>query len=169
MIDKERKWCEECSAVGLTWIKKVDRLYSKCSCIVCGHIDDYRQAHIRRGKVKCSNCYERKWCEECSAVGLTWIEKVDGNRSKCSCNVCGHIDDYRQDNIRRGNVRCTACQITKYKSALKDGWTFINHHCENGQSYVNIQHSCSDTIVKVKSGNFLNGSYDCPHCMHTFQ
>lgn len=110
---------------------------------------------------------ETKMCEECSAVGLTWIEKVDGLYSKCSCIVCGHIDDYQQANIRRGKVRCTACQITKYKSALKDGWTFINHYRENHTTYVNIQHRCSDPIVKVAVSAYLNAAYDCPHCMHT--
>lgn len=163
----ETKWREECKAEGLIWIEKVDAAYSKCSCNVCGHVDNYDQGQIRRGKVKCSNCYQARMSEECSAVGLTWIEKVDKRNSKCSCNVCGHIDNYDQNQIRRGDVKCTPCQITKYKSKLKQGWTFIDHCCENKQTYVNIQHSCSDAIVKVQSGNYLNGVYDCPHCMHT--
>ena len=163
----QTKMVEECKAVGFTWVGRAGGAYSKCSCNVCGHVDDYRQDHIRRGNVKCSQCYETKMREECSAVGLTWIAKVDAKYSMCSCNVCGHVDDYVQSDIRRGEVKCTACQITKYKSKLKQGWTFINHYYENKQSYVNLKHSCSDTIVKVHTSNYLKGSYDCPHCMHT--
>ena len=161
------KMREECSAEGLTWIAKVDGKHSKCSCNVCGHVDDYRQGNIRSGKVKCSQCHNTKLSEECSAVGLTWIAKVDGDYSKCSCNVCGHVDDFRQDHIRIGNVKCTACQIIKYKQAAKQGWSFINHYSKNKQSYVNLKHNCSDAIVKVHTGNYLIGGYDCPHCMHT--
>lgn len=164
---KEIKWIEECKAVGLMWLGKVDGKYSKCACSMCGHVDNYVQGHIRNGKVKCSLCHETKLREECSAVGLTWIEKVDKNYSKCSCNMCGHVDSYVQNHIRRGNVKCTACQITKYKAALKDGWTFISNYGENRKSYVNIQHSCSDAIVKVHIGAYLKGVYDCPHCSHT--
>jgi len=163
----DTKMSEECKAVGLTWIAKVNKSHSKCSCNVCGHVDDYGQGDIRRGNVKCSHCHETKMREECSAVGFTWVGRAGGVYSKCSCNVCGHVDDYHQGAIRRGAVKCAACQITKYKAAPKDGWTFIDHYRENKQTYVNIQHSCSDTIVKVKSGNYLNGSYDCPHCIHT--
>ncbi len=167
MTSKEIQWSEECRAVGFTWIAKVDANYSMCSCNVCGHVDNYNQGHIRRGNVKCSHCHNTKMSEECSAVGLTWIAKVGRTYSKCSCNVCGHVDDYRQDNIRRGKVKCTACQIIKYKSKLKQGWTFINHYYENKQTYVNLKHNCSDDWVKVSVSNYLNGVYDCPHCMHT--
>ena len=73
---------------------------------------------------------ETKLREECSVEGLIWLGKVDGARSKCSCIVCGHVDDYQQNNIRHGKAKCTACQIAKYKAVLKDGWTFINNYCE---------------------------------------
>lgn len=115
MNEKEMKWREECKAIGFTWLVKVDGTYSKCSCNMCGHIDDYDQANIRRGRVKCSNCYETKMSEECSAVRLMWIKKVDGNRSKCSCNVCGHVADYDQGAIRRGKVKCSQCYYTKWR------------------------------------------------------
>lgn len=167
MNDKEMKWREECKAVGLTWLGKVDWSRSKCSCNVCGHVDEYVQGAIRRGKVKCSQCHETKMREECSAVGLMWMAKVNKSHSKCSCNMCGHVDNYVQGDIRRGEVKCTACQITKYKQAAKQGWTFIDHYCENKSTYVNLKHSCSDAIVKVHIGAYLKGSYDCPHCMHT--
>ncbi len=163
----EAKMREECKAVGFTWVEKVDKRHSKCSCNVCGHVDNYHQGNIRGGNVKCSNCHNTKMREECSAVGLTWIEKVDKCHSKCSCNVCGHVDNYAQAHIRRGGVKCTSCQIIKYKQAAKQGWTFINHYRENNHTYINTQHNCSDTIVKVKSGNYLKGAYDCHHCMHT--
>lgn len=167
MIDKEMKWREECSAVGLMWLGKAGGGYSKCSCNVCGHVDNYQQGDIRRGKVKCSHCHETKLREECSAEGLTWIAKVNKSHSKCSCNICGHVDDYQQGHIRLGKVKCTACQITKYKAALKDGWTFIDHYRENKHTYVNLKHSCSDDLVKADVGHYLKCVYDCPHCMHT--
>ncbi len=167
MNDKEIKWMEECSAVRLTWLSKVDGNYSKCSCNVCGHVDNYQQSAIRRGNVKCSHCYETKISEECKAAGFTLVVKVDGRYSKCTCNVCGHVDNYNQANIRRGNVKCTSCQITKYKAVLKDGWTFINHYQENNLTCMNLKHNCSDAIVKVHLSAYLNGAYDCPHCSHT--
>lgn len=100
-------------------------------------------------------------------VGLTWITKVNKSHSKCSCSVCGHVDNYVQGDIRRGSVKCTSCQITKYKQAAKQGWTFIDNYRENKHTYVNIQHSCSDDLVKVDVGAYLKGEYSCPHCMHT--
>ena len=126
MIDKETKWREECKAVGFTWIEKVDKRHSKCSCDVCGHVDNYRQGAIRLGDVKCSHCYETKLREECKAVGFTWIEKVDKRHSKCSCDVCGHVDNYHQNAIRIGKVKCSHCYETKLREECKAvGFTWI--------------------------------------------
>ena len=167
MISKQEEWKAECEAVGLTWIEKVNGHYSKCSCDVCGHVDDYRQDSIRCGNVRCKQCHETKMREECKSVGFTWLGKVDGYYSKCSCDVCGHVDDYRQDSIRRGTVSCSNCQITKYNSAAKRGFEFINHFRDGRRTYVNVKHSCCDDLVKVDIGAYLRGSYDCQHCMHT--
>lgn len=167
MIDKESKWKAECETEGLTWIEKVDKNCSKCSCMVCGHVDEYDQGAIRRGRVKCSKCHETKMREECKVVGLIWLSKVNGQYSKCSCMVCGHIDTYQQANIRLGKVKCTNCQITKYKTAVKPGWEFINHFSDGRLTYVNLRHNCCDDLVKVRVSDYLRGEYDCPHCSHT--
>ena len=109
-----------------------------------------------------------KYTAECSAAGFEYIGKSSRvGYSVVKCMVCGAVDEFQQGNIRGGRVRCKDCQISKYQQASKDGWTFINHYCENHRSYVNIQHRCSDAIVKVEVGAYLNGSYDCPHCMHS--
>jgi len=105
--------------------------------------------------------------DECKAERFTWIEKVDGVRSKCSCMVCGHVDVYRQGDIRHGKVRCEQCQITKYKSSAKPGWTFMDHFCDGRKTYASVKHNCCDDLVKVEVGAYLKGVYNCPHCMHS--
>ena len=164
----DEKYKAECLAEGFVYLGKSDRRnYSVVKCNVCGGVGEYVQGHIRAGKVRCNECQESKIREECSAEGFTWIEKVDKNRSRCSCNVCGHVDVFAQANIRAGNVRCKACQNTNYKSAAKDGWEFINHFCEERKTYVNLKHYCCDDLVEVDIGNYIKGKYSCPHCSHT--
>ena len=113
------------------------------------------------------NVKEMKWREECKAVGLTWVGRAGAKYSVCSCNVCGHVDEYQQGHIRAGKVRCGGCQTTKYKSVAKDGWTFDGHYCVDRLTYVNLKHSCGDDLVKVQVGSYLKGAYDCPQCQTT--
>lgn len=165
MIDKESKWASECLDCNFEYLCRGSRSgYSQVKCMVCGGVGEYRQDAIRRGEVRCRTCHEKKMREECSAEGFTWLGKVDAKNSKCSCNVCGHVDEYEQSNIRAGRVRCKACQITKYESAAKDGWVFVDHFRKNGQTFVNLKHDCGDVLVKVHVSHYLKGVYDCPHC-----
>lgn len=219
------KYTAECLACNFTYIGKSSRVnYSVTKCMVCGGVEEYDQRHIRNGNVRCKQCHETKMREECSVEGFLYLWKSSrSGYSVTKCLVCGTVGEYQQSAIRAGNVRCKECQITKYKSAAKDGWSFvnhfrdgrltfvnlkhdycddlvevqvsaflkgeyscphcqitkyksavkdgwefINHFCENGrQTYVNLKHSCCDGLVIVQTGHFLNGAYECPHCMHT--
>ena len=109
-----------------------------------------------------------KYTAECLAEGFEYLGR--GTRkgySVAKCMVCGTVDDYHQTNVRAGRVRCGACQISKYKSAVKDGWTFDNHFCADRQTFVNIKHECCDDLVKVRAGAYLNGKYTCQKCQIT--
>lgn len=108
---------------------------------------------------------EAKWKVECEVVGFEYIGR--GSRSGYSqvrCMVCGWVGEYQRSAIRAGKVKCSHCQITKYKQAAKDGWVFVDHFCENGQTYVNLKHECCDELVKVHASHYLKGKYSCPHC-----
>lgn len=110
-----------------------------------------------------------KWSRECSENGFKFLRKSSEN-SKCSiaeCNVCGHVDSFYQHHMRDGKVRCEQCLIQKYKAAVKHGWEYVDKTVNKTKSYVILKHNCSDNLVTVESGNFLNGKYDCPHCMHS--
>lgn len=169
MIDKETKWRDECSAIGFTWLGKVDGHYSKCSCTVCGHVDTYHQANIRRGEVKCQQCQIIKY-QKSAKPDWTFIDHfrdgrltyVNVKHTRCECLVKVHVGNYL-----KGEYDCPRCQITKYKQSAKQGWTFIDHFFDGRTTYVNLKHNCCDDLVKVRVGAYLKGKYDCPNCSHT--
>lgn len=106
-----------------------------------------------------------KYASECLAEGFEYIGKSDRrNYSVVKCNVCGYVDEYQQTNIRLGKVKCSHCQITKYKSSVKPDWTFMNHFRDGSLTFVNLKHNCCNDLVKVQVSAYLRDSYDCPHC-----
>lgn len=164
----DEKYSGECLAAGFEYLWKGSRKgYSVVKCNVCGAEGEYHQSAIRAGNVRCKACHETKMKQECLEQGFDWLKKVDGHNSLCRCLTCGHEDTFVQGAMRDGKVKCSNCQLTKYQQAAKNGWTFITHFRKNNQTYANLKHSCSDELVKVHSGAYLKGVYDCPHCMHT--
>ena len=163
------KYAAECIAAGFEYVGKSSRKdYSMVKCMTCGADDEFAQHHIRAGRVQCKHCHETKLINECLAEGFGYLGKSSRvGYSVTKCMTCGTVDEFAQYSIRTGRVRCGACKITKYKSAAKDGWTFDGHYCVDRQTYVNLKHSCSDNVVKVRVGAYLDCSYDCPICMHT--
>jgi len=166
----DEKYSAECLAAGFEYIGKSSRVnYSVVRCMVCGAIGEYQQTNIRAGTVRCKECQISKY-KSVVKNGWSFINHFCEDRTtyvnlKHSCGgelVKVHVGAYL-----KGSYDCPHCQLTKYKSVVKNGWSFINHFCEDRTTYVNLKHSCSDDLVKVDVGAYLKGSYDCPRCMHT--
>ena len=166
----DEKYSEECKAVGFEHIGRGSRSgYSVTRCLVCGHVDDYQQAHIRAARIRCKECQIAKY-KSAAKDGWEFINHIRESRETyvnlkhecCDDLVKVHVGAYL-----KGKYSCPHCQITKYKQAAKPGWTFVDHFCDGKSTYVNLKHSCGDDLVKVRIGDYLNGKYSCPHCQIT--
>lgn len=163
MSDKELKWKSECLAKGLKYLgKPKDRNYSTCECQLCGHVDDYQQVNIRAGKVSCSNCNDIKWKAECLAQGLKWISKKNARHSTCECTTCGHVDDYRQDSIRAGEVSCSNCNELRWKSeCLAQGLKWLS---KKNAKYSTCECTTCGHIDDYRQSHIRAGAVACSNC-----
>ena len=164
-MNRIEKWTSECLEQGFKWLGKVDGARSRCECMVCGHVDDYRQGDIRRGEVRCSSCHETKMKNECLQQGFEWIHKVDGNNSLCRCLVCGYEGTYQQGAMRKGDVRCSSCHETKMKNeCLDQGFEWIRK-VDGHHSLCRCLSCChQDTFQQV---NMRKGEVRCSSCHET--
>ena len=83
----------------------------KCRCIKCGHIDDYYKYAVLKDVSLCNKCGIRIGKNRLGEIyrGLKIIKELGGNKVKCECNICGHIDDYYKGPLTSNGVVCVEC------------------------------------------------------------
>ena len=138
--------CQEClnesiranlQKQNLTMVKRV-RVGSLISCNVCNNTWAVRNDTASKGSPTCEVCFDKELEEDAKAVGFTYLKDRVPVRSSApskttlsrwySCNKCGHIDTFQHSGMRKGNVRCSSCYVTRLQAeATKEGMTYLGH------------------------------------------
>ncbi|HEY6438083.1 MAG TPA: hypothetical protein VIY47_15945, partial [Ignavibacteriaceae bacterium] len=121
-IDEKQK--TEAKKVGLELIgsgnKKGFRLYRWK---ICGHEKEYDTGSVRKGSVRCTECFEELYRKEANLAGLILLGPGSSSGSRSYKRIsCDHINEYRLSFVREktdGNVYCPNCdEIKKEKTKL---------------------------------------------------
>ncbi len=95
------------AAQGWIWLSQIDAKYSSYK-HHCGHTQNTRMGHMRKGVVKCANCQAEKFKSE-TAQGWAWLGQVYGNYGHYQ-HVCGNAQIFHTSNMDKGMVACHACE-----------------------------------------------------------
>jgi hypothetical protein len=109
------KLSAEAAAVGLVLVGAgKDANYRAYRWVECWHEAEYYTANVRRGKVRCQQCFDSKLHTEAAALGLVLLGTGKaGNYRACRWLSCGHEAEYRTDAVREGRIRCQQCLDAK--------------------------------------------------------
>lgn len=138
--------CQEClddsiranlQKQNLTMIKRV-RVGSLISCNICSNTWAVRNDTASKGSPTCNLCFDSELEKEAHAAGFTYLKDRKPLRSNCpsrttlsrwySCNICGSIDTFQHGGMRKGNVRCSKCYLTRLQTeAEKQGMVYLGH------------------------------------------
>lgn len=150
--DAERK--------GWDWIGMNDHTYSRYR-HHCGHEQIIQMASMNKQKPVCDKCQNSKLAMEASAIGWTFIRKVDKSYGEYLHDDCGSIRNLQPVHVRKGVARCEHCFINeKITSALASGFEFIKAISGHIGEY---KHSCG-AVSRFQYTHMRLGSVKCKHC-----
>lgn len=122
---------------NFTMVKRV-RVGSLISCNTCGHEWTVRNDTASKGNPSCEVCFDEELGKDAQASGFTYLKDRSPLRSNSpsrttlsrwySCNSCGHVDTFHHVDMRKGNVRCSKCYLTRLQSeASRQGMLYLGH------------------------------------------
>lgn len=164
---KIAQFSNECLAQGFKFIGKSSENsdYTIAECMTCGIVDVYVQSAMRDGRVRCEQCKNTKFSNECLENGFVFLHKVDGHNSLCECAMCHHQDIYQQVAMRKGRVRCKSCKNTQYSNeCLEYGFKFIGKSPDNS-NYSIAECNVFGHVDRYQQCAMRKGEVRCEQCL----
>lgn len=105
------RWKLEAIAENFTWLEQLSKQYSRYCCNICGVECELATTAVRKGNVKCQNCYTSKLKNEAIQHGWEWLYST-GNGESAYKHSCGSIQKAKHRRIATKSLRCKVCQKT---------------------------------------------------------
>lgn len=130
----------------------------------CGHEAQYEPGKIRKGNVRCQECFNQKLHNEASAAGLLWVGKGKSpNYRLYRWIACGHEDQYYPRKVRDHEVGCKQCLDKKLRDEAEASGLMLIGKAENCHYRTYRWLSCGHE-AEYGTGSVRRGNVRCQVC-----
>lgn len=155
---------QEANAQGCKWIGPGKSIEFRLYALPCGHTQDVQPGNMRIGAFRCSICLDEKLSRDAMAQGCTLIGSGKSGQFRLYALSCGHAQEVRVANLRKGHFACKTCLAEKMRhEAAKQGCKLIGVGKSN--QYRLYLLPCGHE-QQVKTGHIRDGNFRCSVCMN---
>ena len=114
------KFEEEAKEQGCKILGPCDKKQARRYLLPCGHEQDIRLDHMKRGVFKCHACLQERLEAEAREQGCELLGPGKNRQYRLYRFPCGHEQEAVTSHVRIGNILCTECQIAKLAAEAKE-------------------------------------------------